>query len=93
MSNQYGTLKRLAQGSDLLVANNAIEESASGVARNLHMPPSEIGKIAKHAGVKKLLLTHFMQRSLKVIDASIKIITRQYKGEIIKTEDLMTIEL
>jgi len=93
MSNKYDTLEKLAKDSDLLVANNAIEESASGIARNLHMPPSEIGKIASQADVKKLLLTHFMRRSLKVIDASIKIIARQYKGEIIKAEDLMSIEL
>ncbi|MCF6301511.1 MAG: MBL fold metallo-hydrolase [Proteobacteria bacterium] len=92
MSNQYGTLKKLAKDSDLLVANNAIEESAVGVARNLHMPPSEIGKIAKQAGVKKLLLAHFMRRSLKFIGESTKIINSYYKGETIIAEDLMTLE-
>jgi ribonuclease BN (tRNA processing enzyme) len=63
MSNQTGNLSKLAMGSDLLVAHNAIPENAQGVARNLHMPPSEIGKIAAEAKVGQLLISHRMKRT------------------------------
>ena len=76
MSNQYTSLAKLAQGSDLLVANNAIEESATAAAKNMHMAPSEIGKIAAEAGVKKLLLAHFMNRSLPHQQAAIELINK-----------------
>ena len=64
MSNRYNTLTGLAKGSDLLVANNAIPEGATGAARSLHMPPSEIGRIAATAAVDQLILSHRMQRTL-----------------------------
>ncbi len=63
MSNQTGHLSTLAKGSNLLVAHNAIPENAHGVARNLHMPPSEIGKVAAQAKVAKLLISHRMKRT------------------------------
>ncbi len=44
MSNQFNVLAELAKDSDILVAHNAVPESASRIAKNLHMPPSEIGK-------------------------------------------------
>lgn len=62
-SNRYQTLARLAAGSDLLIAHNAIPEGATGVARNLHMPPSEIGRIAKRAGAGAVLMSHRMNRT------------------------------
>ena len=93
MSNQYSSLEKLAKGSDLLVANNAIEESATGVARNLHMPPSEIAQIASKARVNKLLLAHFMNRSLPHQKTATQIINQAYKGSIILAEDLMEINL
>jgi len=93
MSNQYTSLEKLAQGSDLLVANNAIEESAVGVARNLHMPPSEIGKIAAAAKVKKLLLAHFMNRSLPHREQTVKEIQKAYKVPVLLAEDLMLVDL
>ena len=64
MSNRYQSLAGLASGSDILVAHNVIPEGAGGAARNLHMPPSEIGKIARQAGIGQLVLSHRMQRTL-----------------------------
>ena len=63
MSNQYQSLPALAKDSDLLIMHNAISEEAKGVARLLHIPPSEIGKISQQAEAKKVLLSHFMQRT------------------------------
>ena len=66
MSNQFDVLANLAKDSDILVAHNAVPERASKIAKNLHMPPSEIGKVAKQAKVKRLVLSHFMNRTLSV---------------------------
>jgi len=57
-------LPQLAANADLFVAHNAVPEGASGVERNLHMPPSVIGEIAAEAHVKHLVLSHRMLRTL-----------------------------
>jgi ribonuclease BN (tRNA processing enzyme) len=53
MNNKFHSLTNLATNTDILVAHNAVPEQATGAARNLHMPPSEIGLIAKKAAVHK----------------------------------------
>ena len=93
MSNQYQSLAKLAIDSDLLVINNAIPEGAQGIARNLHMPPSEIGKIAKQANVKKVLLSHFMKRTINTQSHSLETISKFYDGKVVLAEDLNRISL
>jgi ribonuclease BN (tRNA processing enzyme) len=88
MSNQYQTLEKLAKGADILIAHNAIPESAQGVARKLHMPPSEIGKIAAKAKVKKLVLSHRMMRTLGREQETLKIIRKSYKGPVKFADDM-----
>ncbi len=88
MSNRFQTLVKLAKNSDILVAHNAIPESATGIARNLHMPPSEIGKIAQAVQVKKLILSHRMQRTLGTEKTTLKLIRKFYPGEVLFAEDL-----
>ena len=41
--------------ADLFIAHNAVPEGATGVERQLHMPPSVIGQIAAEAHVKNLV--------------------------------------
>ncbi len=88
MSGRLHTMPDLAQGSDILVAHNAIPEDAVGVPQLLHMKPSYIGKIAGRAEVKKLLLTHMMERSINRQDETNKLINENYKGPIIFPNDL-----
>ena len=88
MSNRYNTLARLAKNTDLLVAHNAIPEQARGVARNLHMPPSEIGKIAKQSGPHALLLSHRMRRTLGRETETTKYIQQHYEGPIMFADDM-----
>jgi len=57
-------LVHLAKDADLFIAHNAVPEGASGVERQLHMPPSVIGQIAQEAHVKRLVLSHRMLRTL-----------------------------
>ncbi len=88
MNNRYHTLAGLAKNSDLLVASNAIPEGATGVARFLHMPPSEIGKIAAAAQVHKLVLSHRMLRTLGRERETEKEIRRFYSGPLQFANDL-----
>ena len=81
-------LKLLAKSTDILVAHNAVPESATGVARRLHMPPSIIGKIAQDANVKKLILSHRMMRTLGKEPQTLEAITKHYNGKIIFANDL-----
>jgi ribonuclease BN (tRNA processing enzyme) len=93
MSNQYRSLAILAQDTDLLVANNVIREDTGGIGRNLHMPPSEIGYIAKHSNPNKVLLAHFMTRSDPVKEQAVATIQKSYSGEVLLAEDLMLIDI
>ena len=88
MSNRYETLSGLTKDSHLLVAHNAIPESATGVAANLHMKPSEIGKIANKAMVKKLLISHRMRRTTGTEKETSEEIRKNYDGVVDFVEDL-----
>lgn len=93
MSNRYESLHKLARNADLLVAHHAIPESATGAARNLHMPPSEIGKIAARANAGTVLLSHRMNRTLGQEKESEKIIKDDYPGKVIFAEDMQCISV
>jgi len=83
-----GNLERLAKGADLFVAHNAIPEGETGPARQLHMPPSVIGRIAKTAGVGRVVLSHRMLRTLGREADTRSVIARVYRGPVIFAEDL-----
>ena len=87
MNGDNHTLEGLAAGADLLVAHHAIPEEARGAARNLHMPPSVIGRIAGEAGVKQLVLSHRMRRTLGREAESERYIRRHYAGPLAFAED------
>lgn len=88
MSNKFQTLSKLAKGVDILIAHNAISESQGGIARALHMPPSEIGKIAAQARVKKLVLSHRMKRTLGREQQTKSMIRKYYQGSLFFAEDM-----
>lgn len=88
MSNRNETLAGLSRQADLLVAHHAIPEQAGGIARNLHMPPSVIGQIAARAGVKQLVLSHRMNRTLGHESDSTDEVRRAYAGPLQFAEDL-----
>ncbi len=88
MNNDNHTLTHLANNADLLVAHHAIPESAKGIARNLHMPPSVIGQIASLAHVKYLVLSHHMLRTLDHTNNSQAAIRQHYAGPMSFAEDM-----
>lgn len=83
-----GNLERLAKGADLFVAHNAVPEGETGAARQLHMPPSVIGRIAKTAGVGRVVLSHRMLRTLGREPETRSVIARVYPGPVAFAEDL-----
>ncbi len=87
MNGDFHTLPALAAGADLLVAHNAVPEGATGAARDLHMPPSVIGASAAEAGVKRLLLSHRMLRTLGREAETRREIRRRYARPVAFAED------
>ncbi|MFK7794307.1 MAG: MBL fold metallo-hydrolase [Gammaproteobacteria bacterium] len=88
MSNRFNSLTGLAMDSDILVAHNAVPEVANRFAHNLHMPPSVIGKIAHDAKVKKLVLSHRMNRTLGKEDETLQFIRKSYGDTVVFSNDL-----
>lgn len=88
MNNDNDTLASLAIRADILVAHNAIPEGMTGVARNLHMPPSVIGQIASKAKVKQLVLSHRMKRTLGREQETTEQIRKTYQGVLHFADDL-----
>jgi len=93
MSNQFDVLSPFANEADIFVANNAVPDNASGVALNLHMTPSTIANIAKKAQIKKLVLSHFMKRTLTIQKETQAIIRQQYQGPLTLATDGMVVSL
>ena len=87
-SNRLNMLEKLAKNTNILVAHNAIPEGATGVGRKLHMPPSEIGKIAQKSRVDHLVLSHRMLRTLGKEKETLSFIKESYKGKVTFADDL-----
>jgi ribonuclease BN (tRNA processing enzyme) len=81
-------LVHLAQDADLFVAHNAVPEGATGLERQLHMPPSVIGQIAQAAHVKRLVLSHRMLRTLGKEGQSLEEIRKNFAGPVAFANDL-----
>ncbi len=81
-------LEKLAANADLLVAHNAIPQSEIGSILDLHMPPSQIGKVASAAKVRALLLSHRMSRSLGQEESTRTAIAAFWDGEVQFANDL-----
>ncbi len=87
-SGEGGNLQKLALNANLFVAHNAIPEDAPVGVRSLHMPPSVIGEIAGDAGVRQLVLSHRMLRSLGHEQETLLAIKQKYKGPVEFADDL-----
>ncbi|UCH53915.1 MAG: MBL fold metallo-hydrolase [Pseudomonadota bacterium] len=87
-SGDADQLVKLARDADLLVAHNAVPESAVGVEARLHMRPSMIGEIARGAAVKQLVLSHRMLRTLGNEEETLAQIGKHYSGPTTFASDL-----
>ena len=77
-----------AGGASVLVMHMVVPDNVEGVGRRLHAPPSVIGEIAARAAPGKLVLSHFMARSLLDLEQNVSLVRERYKGEVVVAEDL-----
>lgn len=82
---------QMIDDADLLVMPTAVPESKKPVA--LHARPSDIGKAARQANVGKLVLSHWMARSLKDQAGNVAIVKRSYTGPVVAAQDLQCLVL
>jgi ribonuclease BN (tRNA processing enzyme) len=80
-----------ARDANLLVMHMVVPEGVTGVGRKLHAPPSVIGEIAAAAEPGKLVLSHFMARSLAALDDNVALVEERYDGDVALAEDLACI--
>ena len=70
-----------------------VPENITGVGRKLHAQPSVIGNIAAKTGTTRLVLSHFMARSLDNVEKNLEAIRSRYSGSVLSAQDLDCIEL
>ena len=80
-----------AKDATVLVMHMVVPEGVTGVGRRLHAPPSVIGDIAAEAAPGKLVLSHFMARSLATLDDNVALVRERYDGKVVLAEDLACI--
>lgn len=102
-------LIKVAQGADVLVHEvvsihgvdaivNRIDPGNSALKRHIieaHTPTEEVGEVAAAAGVKKLVLNHFVPTGLPAFDKPelwIEGVRKHYQGEVIVGKDLLEIK-
>jgi ribonuclease BN (tRNA processing enzyme) len=90
-SDQNGsdaTFAEFASDASLLVMHMPIPEGAGDAARQLHAVPSRIGEIAEAANTERLLLSHFMARSLDNFEDNVAFVRGKFDGQLLTAEDL-----
>ncbi|WP_078118178.1 MBL fold metallo-hydrolase [Thiosocius teredinicola] len=78
----------LSKDVNLLVMAHAIPQEAGHAARSLHATPRRIGRLAADSGVKKLVLSHLMARSLRTLEQNKALIAEAYRGPMSVARDL-----
>lgn len=95
-SDQNGSAEEFAdfaRGADVLVMHMVVPENADPLGRALHATPSRIGEIAAAAAPGRLVLSHFMARSLRNLEENVQLASDHYRGEIVIADDLLCIDV
>jgi ribonuclease BN (tRNA processing enzyme) len=87
-SNRRNVMAEFAAGADVLVIHHAIPEGARGEATDLHVTPSQIGRIAAQAGVRMVILGHRTARTRGLESISRSAIEANFDGPVIFANDL-----
>ena len=85
-TDESDSLVALAQGADLLAL-----EAANPIKIPGHLTPTEAGRLAARAGVRRLLLTHFYPPCDEV--DVVALAAREFSGEILRAEDGLRVDL
>jgi len=95
-SDQNGSVEEFAdfaRGADVLVMHLVVPENADRLGRALHATPSRIGEIAAAAAPDRLVLSHFMARSLRNLEENVQLVRQRYRGEIAVADDLLCFDV
>lgn len=87
-ANRRQTVVDLARGSSILVAHHAVPENVRGSAREQHMPPSQIGRLAAEADVDQVILSHRTSRTRGRESASRAEVRESFRGPILFANDM-----
>ena len=93
-------LINLAKGSDVLVHECYIAKDEVNsnphvryLAGNIHTTSDQVGKVAKKANVKKLVLSHIKEKSDALLRKMLDDVKQDFDGEVIIGEDLLQVEV
>lgn len=86
------TLIDLSAGCSLLVHDFALPERDLPHG-NLHAKPSMVGTLARDAGVKALMLSHFMPPMELELGDAVALVRKSYRGRIELASDLQSYEI
>ena len=86
-NNLKNVMPTFAKDTDILVFNHAIPENSRGSARELHILPSQIGRISAQANARIVVLGHRMNRTLGRESQSREHIEANYDGYILFAND------
>jgi ribonuclease BN (tRNA processing enzyme) len=90
-SDQNGSSEafiEFASGATVMVMHLPVPEGAKGTALQLHARPSRVGAVADDADAGTLVLSHFMARSLRDLDANVDVVRGGYEGHVVVADDL-----
>ena len=87
-SNRKNVMAEFAADADALVVSHAEPEHARGEARDRHVTPSQIGRIAEQAAARMVILGHRMNRTRGRETQSREAIEAHYSGALIFADDL-----
>ncbi len=92
-------LQSLAKNADVLVQCCYLAESEIGDSETERLAEytlacaPQVGKIASRAAVRKLVLTHFREKSVSLMRSVEATVRKDYSGEIVLGEDLMEVNI
>lgn len=86
-NNLKNVMPEFAKDADALIVSHAIPENARGNQRELYALPSQIGRIAKQADARLLILSHRMNRTKGRESQSRAKIEENYGGYILFAND------
>lgn len=92
-------LDRLARNADILIQccylaeAEVIDDHTRRLARYTLASSGQVGKVAARNGVKKLVLTHFREKSNALMQSIVEDVRRDYGGPVVLGEDLMELNL
>lgn len=92
VSRPTAALVALTGGCSMLVHDFALPERELPHG-NLHAKPSMVGELAHDAGVKALMLSHFMPPIETELNAAVELVKKSYDGKIELARDLQSYDI